>query len=300
MFERFTERAKKAMELARQEALHLECECLGTEHILLGLLMEGSGLGAEVLRQLDVADVEKLRSQVKRLAGKRPVAYPLSGDELPLTLHARKAIDDAIDAARLENGRHVGTEHLLLCLIRDSETTAVGVLTNLGLELDGVKAKVFELLEADSREARDHEVERQLQGSDRPAPPDRDDEPSGQDKDMPHVRYRDLAVWPKADELAYQVYLATKGFPKDELTGIVTQLRHAAVSVPARLARSHGGGASLSQSFLGARGALVELQSLLDISLRLEYLEPAQHQTLKDLVDDVDRRLREFPKSETQ
>src|SRR5204862_3866689 len=143
MYERFTDRARKVMQLANQEAQRLNHEYIGTEHILLGLVKEGSGVAANVLKNLDV-DLRKIRLEVEKLVQSSPeVGTP---GKLPQTPRAKKVIEYSIEEARNLNHNYVGTEHLLLGLLREQEGVAAQVLMNLGLRLEDVREEVLNLL----------------------------------------------------------------------------------------------------------------------------------------------------------
>jgi len=116
MFERFTDRANKVMALANQEAQRLGHEYIGTEHILLGLVNEGSGIGASVLKNVDV-NLDKLRLEVEKLV-KRGPGTSVAG-KLPLTPRGKKVIEYAIIEARKLDHDHIDSEHLLLGLLRE-------------------------------------------------------------------------------------------------------------------------------------------------------------------------------------
>jgi ATP-dependent Clp protease ATP-binding subunit ClpC len=145
MFERFTDRARKVMALANQEAQRFNHEYIGTEHILLGLVKEGSGVGATVLKNLDV-DIKKLRLEVEKLVKSGPDMVTMG--KLPHTPRAKKVIEYAIEEARSLNHNYVGTEHLLLGLLRETEGIAAQVMMNLGLRLEDVRQEVLNLLGA--------------------------------------------------------------------------------------------------------------------------------------------------------
>ncbi|MEM6551056.1 MAG: ATP-dependent Clp protease ATP-binding subunit [Planctomycetota bacterium] len=145
MFERFTDRARKVMALANQEAQRFNHEYIGTEHILLGLVKEGSGVGANVLKNLEV-DLRKVRIEVEKLVKSGPDMVTMG--KLPQTPRAKKVIEYAIEEARNLNHNYVGTEHLLLGLLREQEGVAAQVLMNLGLKLDEVRDEVLNLLGA--------------------------------------------------------------------------------------------------------------------------------------------------------
>jgi ATP-dependent Clp protease ATP-binding subunit ClpC len=145
MFERFTDRARKVMALANQEAQRFNHEYIGTEHILLGLVKEGSGVGANVLKHLDV-DLRKVRLEVEKLVKAGPEMVTMG--KLPQTPRAKKVIEYAIEEARNLNHNYVGTEHLLLGLLREHDGVAAQVLMNLGLKLEEVREEVLNLLGA--------------------------------------------------------------------------------------------------------------------------------------------------------
>src|SRR5437016_4892977 len=145
MFERFTDRARKVMALANQEAQRFNHEYIGTEHILLGLVKEGSGVGANVLKNLDV-DLRKVRLEVEKLVKSGPDMVTMG--KLPQTPRAKKVIEYAIEEARNLNHNYVGTEHLLLGLLREQDGVAAQVLMNLGIKLEEVREEVLNLLGA--------------------------------------------------------------------------------------------------------------------------------------------------------
>jgi len=143
MFDRFTDRARKVISFARDEAERFNHDYIGTEHILLGLVKEGSGVAANVLENLDV-DLEKVRAEVEKLV--KPAPDVVAGGQLPFTPRAKKVLEFAIDEARGLNHNYVGTEHLLLGLIREKEGLAAQVLMNLGLTLEDVRKELMEFL----------------------------------------------------------------------------------------------------------------------------------------------------------
>lgn len=145
MFERLTDRARKVMALANQEAQRFNHEYIGTEHILLGLVKEGSGVGANVLKHLEI-DLRKVRLEVEKLVKSGPDMVTMG--KLPQTPRAKKVIEYAIEEARSLNHNYVGTEHLLLGLLREQDGVAAQVLMNLGLKLDDVREEVLNLLGA--------------------------------------------------------------------------------------------------------------------------------------------------------
>ncbi len=145
MFERLTDRARKVMALANQEAQRFNHEYIGTEHILLGLVKEGSGVGANVLKNLGI-DLRKVRLEVEKLVKSGPDMVTMG--KLPQTPRAKKVIEYAIEEARNLNHNYVGTEHLLLGLLREHDGVAAQVLMNLGLKLEEVREEVLNLLGA--------------------------------------------------------------------------------------------------------------------------------------------------------
>ncbi len=141
-FDKFTERARNVLHLAQEEAQRLQHNYIGTEHLLLGLVREGEGVAAKVLMSLDV-DLEKVRKAVEDIIGR--------GDrivlgEIGLTPRAKKVIEFAVDEARHLNHHYIGTEHLLLGLLREGEGIGAGVLESFGLNLQDVRAKTIQVL----------------------------------------------------------------------------------------------------------------------------------------------------------
>jgi ATP-dependent Clp protease ATP-binding subunit ClpC len=145
MFERLTDRARKVMALANQEAQRFNHEYIGTEHILLGLVKEASGVGANVLKNLGI-DLRKVRLEVEKLVKSGPEMVTMG--KLPQTPRAKKVLEYAIEEARNLNHNYVGTEHLLLGLLREQDGVAAQVLVNLGLKLEEVREEVLNLLGA--------------------------------------------------------------------------------------------------------------------------------------------------------
>src|SRR5262249_45363281 len=139
---RFTDRARRVMKLANQEAQRLNHEYIGTEHILLGLVKEASGVGASVLNLLKI-DIENARLEVRNLVPKGPDMVTMG--KLPQSSKAKKVIEYSIEEARNLNDNYVGTEHLLLGLLRVPEGVACAVLTKLGIKLEDVRAMVLKL-----------------------------------------------------------------------------------------------------------------------------------------------------------
>ena len=143
MFEKFTDRARKALALANQEAQRFNHEYIGTEHILLGLVKEGSGIGGAVLKRLGV-DLRKVRLEVERLI--KPGPEMVTMGKLPQTPRAKRVVEHAIEEARNLYHNYVGTEHLLLGLLRERDGVACQVLMNMGLKPDEVREEVMKFL----------------------------------------------------------------------------------------------------------------------------------------------------------
>ena len=147
MLEKFTDRARKVINLARQEAERLGHEFIGTEHILLGLVKEGSGVAANVLENLGV-DLEKIRLEVEKYVSS-PGETISASSSLPFTPKAKKVLELAMEEARNLEHNYIGTEHLLLGVLREQDGMAAQVLLNLGVKLEDVRAELMELLGAD-------------------------------------------------------------------------------------------------------------------------------------------------------
>lgn len=147
MNEQFSNRVRKVLQLANQECQRFNHEYIGTEHILLGLVREGSGVGAKVLRNLEV-DLSKIQSEIETII--QPGPEHVAG-KLPLTPRSRKDIDYAVEEAQNLNHDYVGTEHLLLGLLRDQEGVAGQVLMHFGLRLEDVRREVVNVLGQDGR-----------------------------------------------------------------------------------------------------------------------------------------------------
>ena len=148
-FEKFTERAREALSLAQDEATRFNHNYIGTEHILLGLLREGEGIAALVLTRMGVG-LDAVRDEVERIIG--------HGDrmivgEIGLTPRAKKVMELAVDEARRTRQSHVGTEHLLLGLVREGEGIAANVLKQFGVTTEGVRLQIVAVMEAGGRAA---------------------------------------------------------------------------------------------------------------------------------------------------
>jgi ATP-dependent Clp protease ATP-binding subunit ClpC len=146
MFDRFTDRARKVMQLARSEAMRFNHEYIGTEHVLLGLIQEGSGVAANVLKNLGL-DLAKIRHEIEKTVQAGPNMVTIG--QLPFTPRAKKVLEFAVEEATALGHNYIGTEHLLLGLLRESGGKAAQVLLNLGVRLQEVREEVLELLGAD-------------------------------------------------------------------------------------------------------------------------------------------------------
>jgi len=155
MFDRFTDRAKKVMNLARQEAQRFNHEYLGTEHVLLGLVQEGSGVAANVLKQMGV-DLAKIRTEVENIVKTGPSMVTMG--QLPFTPRAKKVLELSLEEASNLGHNYIGTEHLLLGLIKENEGIAAQVLMNLGVKLEEVREEVLDFLGADAVDEEDDDT----------------------------------------------------------------------------------------------------------------------------------------------
>ena len=141
-FEKFSERARRVLSLAQEEAQRFNHNYIGTEHILLGLVRETDGVAAKVLSNLGV-ELNKVRSAVEFIIGRGDRPTP---GEIGLTPRAKKVIELAVDEARRLNHHYIGTEHLLIGLMREGEGVAAGVLESLGVNLDKVRSETSRIL----------------------------------------------------------------------------------------------------------------------------------------------------------
>ena len=148
MFERFTDRARRVVVLAQEEARMLNHNYIGTEHILLGLIHEGEGVAAKSLESLGIS-LEGVRSQVEEIIGQGQQA---PSGPIPFTPRAKRVLELCQEAAKELRHNYIGTEHLLLGLIREEQGLAASVLKELGLVLEEVRAEVLEILGADPGE----------------------------------------------------------------------------------------------------------------------------------------------------
>jgi ATP-dependent Clp protease ATP-binding subunit ClpA len=146
MFERFTDRARRVVVLAQEEARLLNHDYVGTEHLLLGLAHEGQGVAAEALESLGIRP-EAIRSQVEQVIGQGQRA---PGGHIPFTPRAKKVLELSLREAKQLGHNDIGTEHLLLGLVREGEGVAAHVLVSLGADLPRVRQQVIQLLSGDA------------------------------------------------------------------------------------------------------------------------------------------------------
>ncbi len=151
-FDKFSERARRVLTLAQEEAQRFNHNYIGTEHLLLGLVREGDGVAAKVLANLGV-ELNKVRSAVEFIIGRGDRAVL---GEIGLTPRAKKVIELAVDEARRLNHGYIGTEHLLLGLVREGEGIAAGVLESLGVNLERVRAETTRILAANQPQGAQH------------------------------------------------------------------------------------------------------------------------------------------------
>lgn len=150
-FDKFTERARRMLSYAQEEAQRFQHNYIGTEHLLLGLIREEEGMGAKVLAQMGI-ELEKVRRAVEFIIGR--------GDrivlgEIGLTPRAKKVIELAVDEARRMNHHYIGTEHILLGLVREGEGIGSGVLESLGAHLENVRVATLRALNLDENQIKE-------------------------------------------------------------------------------------------------------------------------------------------------
>jgi ATP-dependent Clp protease ATP-binding subunit ClpC len=144
MFERFTDRARRSVVLAQEEARMLNHNYIGTEHILLGLVREGDGVAARVLESMDISVID-IRTRVEEMVGRGEAA---TAGHIPFTPRAKKVLELALREALQLGHNYIGTEHILLGLVREGEGVAAQVLVALGGDLERVRQAVLQLLES--------------------------------------------------------------------------------------------------------------------------------------------------------
>src|SRR5512137_1457596 len=143
MSNRFTDRVQRVIIIAQEEAKRLNHDYVGTEHILLGLVALGEGMAAKVLYNLGI-DLKKVRAEIEKLVGTGDNIMLLG--EIPFTPRAKKVLELAVEEAQNLNHTYVGTEHLLLGLLREEEGIAARVLENIGVKLNDVREEVLNLM----------------------------------------------------------------------------------------------------------------------------------------------------------
>ncbi|MEK7291080.1 MAG: Clp protease N-terminal domain-containing protein, partial [Planctomycetota bacterium] len=161
MFDRFTDRARKVRALAREEARRFNHEYIGTEHILLGLVKEGSGVAANVLQNLDI-EMKKIRLEIEKIV--QSGSDLVSVGQLPFTPRVKKVLEYAMEEARALGHNYIGTEHLLLGLLREQEGVAAQVLLNLGVKLEDVREEVITLLGSEAVQGGIHQEKEEKRG----------------------------------------------------------------------------------------------------------------------------------------
>src|SRR5438067_10769358 len=140
----FTERVRKVLAMAREEAARLHHEYVGTEHILLGLIREGEGVAATVLQNLSV-ELDEIQQKIEETV-KKGKAAQTTGPDLPYTSRAKKVLELAMSEARELNHSYVGTEHLLLALLGEGKGIAAGTLNSLGVTSENARAQILSIL----------------------------------------------------------------------------------------------------------------------------------------------------------
>src|SRR5262245_52600253 len=143
----FTERVRTVLAMAREEAARLHHEYVGTEHIMLGLIREGEGVAATVLQNLNV-ELEEIQQKIEETV-KKGKAAQATGPDLPYTSRAKKVLELAMSEARELGHSYVGTEHLLLGLLREEKGIAAQVLTDAGVNLEAARAETLRILGTD-------------------------------------------------------------------------------------------------------------------------------------------------------
>jgi hypothetical protein len=148
MFERFSDRARHVVVLAQDEARRLDHTWIGTEHLLLGLILEGEGVAAKALKSLGIS-LDSVRQQVEEIIGRGQEA---PSGHIPFTPRTKKVLELALRESQQLGHNYIGTEHILLGLIREGDGVAAQVLVNLGADLNRVRQQVIQLLHGHSAE----------------------------------------------------------------------------------------------------------------------------------------------------
>jgi hypothetical protein len=196
MFERFTDRARRVVVLAQEEARLLNHNFIGTEHILLGLIHEGSGVAANALQSLGIS-LEAVRQQVEQIVGQGEQA---PSGHIPFTPRAKKVLELSLRESNLLGHDYIGTEHILLGLIREGEGVAAQVLVRLGADLNRVRQQVIQLLHAHQVGAttqvanRDPAAEEPASSGGSPDQPRRSGAPAGAASDVTALESRLSAI----------------------------------------------------------------------------------------------------------
>jgi ATP-dependent Clp protease ATP-binding subunit ClpC len=151
MFERFTDRARRVIVLAQEEARALDHNWIGTEHILLGLLHEGAGVAGRALTAMGIG-LDAMRAAVEDIIPRGPAPLPES-EHIPFTPRAKKVLELSLREALQLGSDHIGTEHMLLALIREGDGVAAQVLVSSGVDLNRARAQVTTLLHGYQEEA---------------------------------------------------------------------------------------------------------------------------------------------------
>lgn len=146
MFDKFTDRARKVIALARQEAERLSNDYIGTEHVLMGLIKEGSGVASNILENLNI-DPDKVLFEIEKII--QPGTNMVTMGQLPFTPRTKKMLEYSLEEMRNLGHNYIGTEHLLLGLIRENDSEAAQVMISMGIELDMVRKEVLKILGAD-------------------------------------------------------------------------------------------------------------------------------------------------------
>ena len=192
MFERFTDRARRAVELAQEEARRLNHNYIGTEHILLGLIREGEGVAAKALESLGIS-LEAVRHQVKEIIGRGQQA---PSGHIPFTPRAKKVLELSLREAQQLGHNYIGTEHILLGLIREGSGVAAQLLVKLGADLNRARQQVVQLLHG--RPAED------LMSEDSPLPDDAPTQAGSLDRRLAAIE-RWVGLRPDLDDLDQEI-----------------------------------------------------------------------------------------------
>lgn len=278
MWERFTDRARLTMCLANQVGLTFRHEYVGTEHLFLGLIMKSDGVAATALRNLGL-NLPRLHAEIERRFKTGPDNGPRG--KLPQTPRAKAVVEHAIDEARILNHEYVGTGHILLGLLRETEDVVAQVLGNLGLKLEDVRQEVLSVymvgVESEICEPRMYSGVRSQVSVKKPKA----------------VSYRDLPVWRKADELAWQVHALVGQFLRGRTPAAMSRLSEIALSIPPHIAEAYERrGIAEKKWFLNITlGSLRQLRYLLEFAQRLGCLKTEDCQRLDSLADEIGRLL---------